>query len=143
MKLTDFAKSTITQRLTLVAGGDECWIEVRSTNSDEFATAKSQFEQAFSKQIIAGKELVSTKIVLGQEITEKSDDYEKLLSVMIASLITEWSFEDDLNLESAAQFLYNNQSVRNQVDEVASTLSRGEAKAKKPQSNQQKVSSDS
>lgn len=143
MKLTDFAKSTITQRLPLVAGGDECWIDIRSTNSDEFAVAKSQFEQAYSNQLIAGKELIITKVVLGQEVTDESEDYKKLLSVWLSSLISDWSFDDELSLENAAQFLYANPSVRKKVDEIASSLARGEARAKKPQLNQQKENSNS
>ena len=131
MKLTDFAKSTITQRLNLDAGGDECWVDVRSTSSSEFARAKTQLEQATSKRLISGEKLFTTKTVLGEEITERSESYEKLLSVMMASLIADWSFEDELTLESAAQFLYTNPIVQSRVDEIGSALSQGEQAAKK------------
>jgi hypothetical protein len=132
MKLTDFVKSTTTARMELAVGDETAWLDIRSTNSDEFAAAKGQFEQAFSSLLLAGKTLITKKVILGQEISERSDDYEKLLSIMLASLISEWSFEDELNAESAAQFLYNNRSVRTKVDEAATKLSAGEEAKKKP-----------
>ena len=98
MKLTDFIKTSTTERIQLIAGSEECWIDVRSTNSEEFAKAKNQFDQAISSILLTGKELVVEKIVLGQTITEKTDDYEKLMSILIASLIVDWSFEDEMNL---------------------------------------------
>ena len=143
MKISDFLKSTITDKVNLIAGGEECWIEVTSTNTDKFAKAKNQFDQAMSAQIISGKELLTEKVVLGQTITEKSDDYEKLLSILMSAVIVDWSFEDELNLESAAIFLYNNPAVKNKVDEVSAILSKEEFDIKKLQLPQQKENSDS
>lgn len=143
MKLTDFTKSDLTSRLPLAAGGEDCWIEYKSTSCDEFIEAKNSFDQAFSRHVMNGKELVKTKVVLGQEITERSDDYKRLFAVMMASLITDWSLEDDLNLENAATLLYNNPAVCDALDTAATAMRRAELIAKKKPLNTPKESSDS
>ena len=143
MKLTDFVKDSLTEKIDLVANGGEEWVKFKSTQSPEFIEAQHSFNQSTSAMLLAGKELISTKVVLGQEITERSEDYKKLFAIMFASIIVEWSLEDDVNLENAATFLYNNPSVLNELDRRASALTAKE-NAKKPKPEKaQKASSDS
>ncbi len=143
MKIADLMSKALTERLELDAGGEDCWIEYRATSSPEFSEAVSSFKQAASKMVLAGKELRKTVVIMGQEVEEHTEDYKKLQSIMMASLISDWSFEDELTTASAAEMLYNNPAVRIELDDAATKLTLRSNEAKKPQSNQPKENSDS
>lgn len=132
MKIEDIVKSAETRKMELSAGGETTYIEYRSVMSDEFAAARVRHQQALSRIAAAGKPLTVNNVVMGVEMPEPSEECDKLMSILTASLIVSWGFEDELTLESAAKMLHNNKSIRAALDAAASQLARDEDELKKP-----------
>lgn len=136
MKLSDFKIESNTERLPLVCNGEDCWIEFSSASSTEFAKAQSAFTRAMAVKAEKGEEILTKTTVMGEEVTEYTETYNKHLAILLGSLIVDWSFDDELTKESGALFLFNNPSIANELDQRASLLASQEAEVKKPQSNQ-------
>lgn len=131
MRISDLTTEMATKRINLLAGDEEVWIDIRSTNSPEYIKAKNAYLQSAAEYVKAGKKLRETKTIMGHKIVEFTDLHYELLSIWLGSLIAGWSFEDELTLESAALMLLNNPDVRDVVDEEAVKLSSEEDAKKK------------
>jgi hypothetical protein len=131
MKLTDLSQDIKVERIPLVVAGGETFIEVTSTSAPDYIKAKAAFNRACSKAIIAGNDLFSTEIVLGEELSEPTELGLKLECILLSSAITAWGFDEPLNRELAAQMLLSNPKVKEIVDITSSTLAYKEDAKKK------------
>lgn len=133
MKLSSVKELESTQRIPLSVDGEDCYIEVCSINSRRYAAGMSWFKRASAEKAMSGIELIKTESVLGEEIPIQSEEYKRLESILMAHLVVDWGFDDELTLNSAAEFLMMRPDIKTAIDEASSMMAYAEATAKKPQ----------
>lgn len=133
MKSTDVKQLQSTQRIPLRVDGESCYIEVCSVNSRQYAAGMSWFKRASAEKAMTGVQLIKTELVMGQEIPVQSEEYKQLESILMAHLIVDWGFDDELTLASAAEFLSARPDIKTAIDDASSMMAYAENSAKKPQ----------
>ena len=137
MRIGDYSTNKEqTVRIALDVDGEDCFIEVFGITSRKYAEAYAWFKRACSEKMMAGEELITSTNVMGEEVVERSESYEKLQTILFAHLIADWGFADELNLLNATTLLTNNPYLCTKIDEETSMMAYAEATAKKPQSPQ-------
>lgn len=137
MRIGDYSTNKEqTVRIALDVDGEDCFIEVFGITSRKYAEAYAWFKRACSEKMMAGEELITSTNVMGEEVVERSESYEKLQTILFAHLIADWGFVDELNLLNATTLLTNNPYLCTKIDEETSMMAYAEATAKKPQSPQ-------
>lgn len=135
MRIGDYSTNKEqTVRILLDVDGEECFIEVYGITSRKYSEAYAWFKRACSEKMMSGAELITTEEVAGEQIAKRSDDYDRLQTILFAHLIADWGFEDELNLSNATSLLTNNPHLCTKIDEETSMMAYAEATAKKPQS---------
>lgn len=140
MKISDIKSKSETLRIELDVNGEACFISVARIGSRQYAKSYAWLKSAYAAKIEDGVALIVKEIVCGEEITTRTDEYERLEKIMFAQLITGWGFDDELTLDNAANLLINNPDIAAAIDEEISQAEYKDLVAKKSQLNPPKES---
>lgn len=141
MRISDASnRPEVTQRVTFDVDGEPCFIEVRSTSSREYSNGLAWFKRVAAQRAHAGVDLIRVVNVAGEEVEQKTEEYQRLEAILFAHLIADWGFDDELTLDSAAKLVIANSDIRELIDETTSLIAYAEKTAKKPQQRTQEQS---
>lgn len=112
------------------------WLIIRGIDSDEFIRARDELNRQYAMDQVNINALAGAKQVVGEL---KGDDHKQAMNhikiveelirsmtpeserkVMLqASLIKEWSFEEECSLDNRLEFLRGNPTLADQIDTLA------------------------
>lgn len=116
-KLEDYQTDTI----GIEVNGKEVDLVIRSLASREFKRANAEYAEvliyAEKNQIPLEETVKEIKLGVEIEVTRKTEFNRKAIAGLLASLVVNWEFEEDLQ-----QVIFENESFGNAIDIAASTL---------------------